>query len=1330
MENGSGGDAFGSSTAPLTWHDFLERMRHPSASDFVKSIKSFIISFSNKAPDPEKDSAAVQEFLANMEGAFRTHTLWAGSSEEELEIQEDANGDEELSEKMALLQQFVWPENLDVKKAFQNETSWLLAQKELQKISMHNGPRDQHLGHYMALLAQKELQKINMYKAPRDKLVCILNCCKVINNLLLNASITSNENPPGADEFLPVLIYVTIKANPPQLHSNLLYIQRYRRQSRLVSEAAYFFTNILSAESFIWSIDAQALSMEEAEFQRKMQCARAHLMGLSTGTEGQQPEPSQDTMERGLGLMKATREPDNTASVEGHHAPGQSYVINQDVDGKNKPLVNRLSISDLEKKGTADLLKDENISRCFQDYPFLFASAGDLTVDDVESLLNCYKQLVLRYVALSRGLASNESLPLPNTQTPSRLLTVKNSAHVIGTEMKNEGYEEVIRKTGSSTEDMVSQMGDTAEIIGSTPRSLHRWAEEGKKGRRRDQTTKSTNQLNRITRTWPPRSPSASPSPSPLAILSSLDRLHRSVDQMNPFCCSSLVPVSPAGATAPSPSPAARHPLPQMPLPAPPPPPPNRTSAAASVAPVRSRDPSPHHRRSFNDHNGGLRWPSTPTSASTSQPHGRHHRSATLPSDLSASLRSSFHDALDHREVQLNNIVGNGIAGILHKWVNYGKGWRPRWFMLQDGVLSYYKIHGPDRIEVSRETEKGTKVIGEESVRRISRRKNGRSHLPRKPVGEVHLKVSSIRESRSDDKRFSIFTGTKRLHLRAETREDRVAWMEALQAVKDMFPRISNSELMAPVDNVVVSTEKLQQRLQEEGVNETAIQDCEQIMRSEFYAMQNQLVLLKQKQTLLVDTLRQLETEKVDLENTLVDESQRQLKEHGPVSRSRHEKYSEGSASESDYDNERPDAAEEETDEEDNSFFDTRDFLSSSSFKSTESDFHRSEFDSDDENDYGVGSVGASDSSMKSVEPNYPNVRRREKLPDPIEKEKGVSLWSMIKDNIGKDLTKVCLPVYFNEPLSSLQKCFEELEYSYLIDRAYEWGKKGNGLMRILNVAAFAVSGYASTDGRTCKPFNPLLGETYEADYPDKGLRFFSEKVSHHPMIVACHCEGKGWKFWADSNLKSKFWGRSIQLDPVGALTLEFEDGEVFQWNKVTSSIYNLILGKLYCDHYGTMRIQGNHQYSCKLKFKEQSIIDRNPHQVQGIVQDRNGKTVATLIGKWDESMHYVYGDCSGKGKGSEPLSEAHLLWKRSKPPKCPTRYNLTRFAITMNELTPGLKEKLPSTDSRLRPDQRCLENGEYEMANAEKLRLEQRQRQVTSFFFFSLLLNNRSIQP
>ncbi|KAH7567849.1 hypothetical protein JRO89_XS07G0166400 [Xanthoceras sorbifolium] len=667
-------------------------------------------------------------------------------------------------------------------------------------------------------------------------------------------------------------------------------------------------------------------------------------------------------------------------------------------------------------------------------------------------------------------------------------------------------------------------------------------------------------------------------------------------------------------------------------------------------------------------------------------------------------------------DVKINDLVGNGIAGVLQKWVNYGKGWRPRWFVLQDGVLSYYKIHGPDKIVVSEETERGCKIIGEESMRRISKRNHKHETASQRPLSRKAFgEVSSIRESKSDDKRFSIFTGTKRLHLRAETREDRLAWLEALQAVKDMFPRMSNSELLAPIDNIHLSTEKLRQRLIEEGVRDEAIQDSEQIMRTEFSALQNQLLLLKQKQWLLIDTLRQLEalTEKVDLENTVVDESQRQLSDHGASSRLRQDKYSEGTATESDDDNEQVDAAEEETDDDENTFFDTRDFLSSSSLKSNGSDFRTSSFSSDDERSCVIESEDDICPSMRGVGTNYPYIKRRKKLPDPAEKEKGVSLWSMIKDNIGKDLTKICLPVYFNEPLSSLQKCFEELEYSYLIDRAYEWGKRGNNLMRILNVAAFAVSAYASTEGRICKPFNPLLGETYEADYPDKGLRFFSEKVSHHPMIVACHCEGRGWKFWGDSNLKSKFWGRSIQLDPVGVLTLEFDDGEVFQWSKVTTSIYNLILGKLYCDHYGTMRIEGNHEYSCKLKFKEQSIIDRNPHQVHGIVQDRNGKTMATLFGKWDESMHYVNGECSGKGKGFESLSEAHLLWKRSRPPQFSTRYNFTRFAITLNELIPELKEKLPPTDSRLRPDQRHLENGEYEMANSEKLRLEQRQRQA-----------------
>jgi hypothetical protein len=60
----------------------------------------------------------------------------------------------------------------------------------------------------------------------------------------------------------------------------------------------------------------------------------------------------------------------------------------------------------------------------------------------------------------------------------------------------------------------------------------------------------------------------------------------------------------------------------------------------------------------------------------------------------------------------------------------------------------------------------------------------------------------------------------------------------------------------------------------------------------------------------------------------------------------------------------------------------------------------------------------------------------RERLPafrDPNEK---VRLFSVIKDMVGKDLTKITFPVTFNEPLSMLQNFSEHLEYSELLDIA------------------------------------------------------------------------------------------------------------------------------------------------------------------------------------------------------------------------------------------------------------------------------------------------------
>ena len=51
--------------------------------------------------------------------------------------------------------------------------------------------------------------------------------------------------------------------------------------------------------------------------------------------------------------------------------------------------------------------------------------------------------------------------------------------------------------------------------------------------------------------------------------------------------------------------------------------------------------------------------------------------------------------------------------------------------------------------------------------------------------------------------------------------------------------------------------------------------------------------------------------------------------------------------------------------------------------------------------------------------------------------------------------------------------------------------------------------------------------------------------------------------------------------------------------------------------------------------------------------------------------------------------------------------YGLNAFACSLNEPEEGIA----STDSRLRPDQRLMEDGDYDSANGKKLELEEKQR-------------------
>merc|ERR1719428_2023652 len=109
---------------------------------------------------------------------------------------------------------------------------------------------------------------MNTYKAPRDKLVCILNSCRVIGNVLKKEMGTSW--PASADDFLPLLIYSVLQANPPSLVSNIEYVACFRHPDRMMGEEAYFFTALQSAVEFIKDVGPDRLSIGKEEFDRNV----------------------------------------------------------------------------------------------------------------------------------------------------------------------------------------------------------------------------------------------------------------------------------------------------------------------------------------------------------------------------------------------------------------------------------------------------------------------------------------------------------------------------------------------------------------------------------------------------------------------------------------------------------------------------------------------------------------------------------------------------------------------------------------------------------------------------------------------------------------------------------------------------------------------------------------------------------------------------------------------------------------------------------------------------------------------------------------------------
>ncbi|QDZ19762.1 oxysterol-binding protein [Chloropicon primus] len=274
-----------------------------------------------------------------------------------------------------------------------------------------------------------------------------------------------------------------------------------------------------------------------------------------------------------------------------------------------------------------------------------------------------------------------------------------------------------------------------------------------------------------------------------------------------------------------------------------------------------------------------------------------------------------------------------------------------------------------------------------------------------------------------------------------------------------------------------------------------------------------------------------------------------------------------------------------------------------------------------------------------------------------LERQKKV-IWSWLKKvgrnliSEGVNLTKVSLPVELFESKSFLERVCDSWSYLDLLERAAE---ATDPVERMRCLIAFAVSGL-SLQVNPNKPFNPILGETYQGAYKN-GMRVYCEQVSHHPPVSCWEVVDpkERFRFTGTGHITATTRANSVRACQKGDSSVFFRsDGATVSWNLPGLILKNVMFGERVLKYSGEMLFRDDKNgleclvkvdpseeksmFSRMLSSKKKNSVTGTLDEVFGEIVDKDAKVLDRCEGSWLSHLDW------GLNKG-----ESNRYWTRDK---------------------------------------------------------------------------------